>query len=141
MGALSKKISQSHDVKVEVMAADLANEPDLARVEKVLATNPGVRVLVNNAGLSRLRPIATSPVQDSLSQIALNIIAPTRLAHAVLPAFLSPNDGVIVNIASVLAITWPSVADHGLWEQYDCGPFEAIRATQTGKPAPRYIAA
>ena len=72
--------------------------------QQVLATNPAVRVLVNNAGLMRRRPIAKSPLQDSLSQIALNITSLTRLTHAVLPAFLSRNDGVIINISSVLAI-------------------------------------
>jgi short-subunit dehydrogenase len=223
LGALAQKISQAYHVKVEMIAADLANEPDLARVEKVLATNPAVRVLVNNAGLARLQPIAKSPVQDSLSQIALNITSLTRLTHAVLPAFLSRNDGVIINIASVLAIhsmpvssvysgtkafvlnfsrglqnelaetgvsvqvvlpattateiwddsgiplstlnqdtvmsaetlvdaalagldkgesiTWPSVADPGLWEQYDAARSKLFAATQTGKPAPRYIPA
>ena len=102
--ALAEKISKAHGAKVEVIAADLQKESDLVRVEKVLATNPAVRVLVNNAGLGRLRPIAQSPVQESLAQIALNITAVTRLTHAVLPALLSRNDGVIVNIASVLAI-------------------------------------
>jgi short-subunit dehydrogenase len=223
LGALAQKISQSHHVKVDVMAADLANEPDLVRVEKVLASEPAVRVLVNNAGLSRLGPIAKSPVQDSLAQIALNITSLTRLTHAVLPAFLSRNDGVIINIASVLAIhampvssvysgtkafvlnfsrglqnelagtgvkvqvvlpastateiwdasgiplsaldpdtvmsaevlvdaalagldrgesiTWPSVADLDLWEQYDAARSKLFAATQTGKPASRYRAA
>jgi uncharacterized protein len=222
LGVLAQKISQTHQVKVEVVAADLVKEPDLARVEQILATNPAVRVLVNNAGLMRRRPIAKSPVQDSLSQIALNITSLTRLTHAVLPAFLSRNDGVIINIASVLAIhatpascvysgtkafvlnfsrglqnelaetrlkvqvvlpsqtateiwdnsgmslsilnpdavmsaetlvdaalagldkgesiTWPSVADLGLWEQYDAVRLKLFAATQTGNPASRYIA-
>src|SRR5258707_4304342 len=53
--ALSKKILKTYaGAKVEVIAADLAKEPDLVRVEKVLATNPAVRILVNNAGLARL---------------------------------------------------------------------------------------
>ncbi len=102
--ALAKTITDKHGAKVEVVAADLEKDADLARVEKILATNPAVRVLVNNAGLARLSPIATSPVQNSLSQIDLNITALTRLTHAVLPAFVSRNDGVIINIASVLAV-------------------------------------
>lgn len=102
--ALSQKISKAYGAKVQVIAADLEKEADLVSVEKVLATDPAVRMLVNNAGLSRLRPIEHSPLQDSLSQIALNITALVRLTHAVLPALLSRNDGVIVNIASVLAI-------------------------------------
>src|SRR5258708_1598039 len=103
--ALSKKILKTYaGAKVEVIAADLAKESDLVRVEKVLATNPAVRILVNNAGLARLAAIAQAPVQQSLAEIALNITSVTRLTHAVLPALLSRNDGVIVNIASVLAI-------------------------------------
>jgi short-subunit dehydrogenase len=59
---------------------------------------------VNNAGIARLSPIAETPVKDSLSQIALNITALTRLTHAVLPAFNERNEGVIINISSVLAV-------------------------------------
>jgi short-subunit dehydrogenase len=36
--------------------------------------------------------------------VALNITSLTRLTQAVLPGFLSRNDGVIINIASVLAV-------------------------------------
>jgi uncharacterized protein len=220
--ALAQKISRAYPVRAEVMTADLANEPDLVRVEQMLATNPAVRVLVNNAGLMKRRPIAKSPLQDSLSQIALNITSLTRLTHAVLPAFILRNDGVIINISSVLAIhampvssvysgtkafvlnfsrglqnelaetgvkvqvvlpspiatdiwddsglslsvlnpdtvmsaetlvdaalagldkgesiTWPSVADFSLCEQYDAARSKLFAATQAGKPAPRYIA-
>ena len=103
--ALSEKILKAYaGANVEVIDADLTKESDLIRVENVLATNPAVRILVNNAGLARLAPIAQAPVQQSLAQIALNITSVTRLTHAVLPALLSRNDGVIVNIASVLAI-------------------------------------
>ena len=77
----------------------------------MLATDPAVRVLINNAGLARLRPIAESSAEDTRSQIALNITALTRLTQAAVPAFVSRNEGVIVNIASVLAIhSMPSAA-------------------------------
>ena len=223
--ALAQKIFQVHHVNAEVVIADLANESDLARIERILATNPAVRVLVNSAGLMKCLPIATSTLQDSLSQIALNVTSLTRLTHAVLPAFLSRNDGVVINISSVLAIhempvrassvyngtkafvlnfsrglqnelaetgvklqvvlpaqtatelwdnsgmslsilspdtvlsaetlvdaalagldkgesiTWPTVADAGLWEQYDAARSKLFAATQAGQPAPRYISA
>jgi short-subunit dehydrogenase len=102
--ALSAKLSKAHGVKVELIEADLTKEQDLARVEAVLSTNAAVRVLVNNAGLARLRPLADSSAEDSLSQIALNVTALTRLTHVVLPAFKARNQGVIVNISSVLAV-------------------------------------
>jgi uncharacterized protein len=102
--AVSDKISTAYGANVDMIVADLEKEADLVRVETVLATNPAVRVLVNNAGNGRLRPLARSSAADSLSQIALNITALTRLTQAVLPAFLARNDGAIVNIASALAL-------------------------------------
>jgi len=101
--ALSAKISKIHGRQVEVIGADLTKEADLARVEKILATDPAVRVLVNNAGNAKLGPVARTSAEDAASMIALNITALTRLTQAVLPAFLSRNAGVIVNVGSVLS--------------------------------------
>jgi short-subunit dehydrogenase len=104
LAALSEKLSKAHGVKVQVLAADLEKESDLAKVESVLATDSSVHVLVNNAGLAKLRPLAQSSLADSISQVSLNITALTRLTHAVLPGLLSRNEGAIINIASVLAV-------------------------------------
>jgi short-subunit dehydrogenase len=104
LGALADKIRKAHGVAVEALQADLEQDADVTKVEHLLSTNPAVRVLVNNAGLARLKPLAQSSVEDSLAQIALNITALTRLTQAVLPAFRQLNEGVIINIASVLGI-------------------------------------
>jgi uncharacterized protein len=102
--ALSAKISKAHGTKIEVIVADLEKEADISRVEKAIAANPEIHMLVNNAGISRLRPLAQANLEDSLSQITLNITALTRLTHAILPTLVARNDGVIINIASVLAL-------------------------------------
>lgn len=104
LAALSDKLSKAYGVKAEPLVADLEQDAGLAKVEKVLAEHPSVRILVNNAGTGRLRPFAQSAVNESLKQISLNITALTRLTYAVLPAFLARNDGLIVNISSVLAL-------------------------------------
>lgn len=102
--ALCAQVSKAHGIKAEAVVADLGKDEDLARIEAILATNKDVRVLVNNAGLARLAPAAQMPASDVGSQIALNITALTRLTQAVVPAFIGRNQGVIINIASVLAI-------------------------------------
>lgn len=102
--ALSAQVAKAHGIKAEAIVADLTQDEDLARVEAVLATRENLRVLVNNAGVARLGPAAQTPANDAKSQIALNITALTRLSQAVLPAFVARNQGVIINIASVLAI-------------------------------------
>jgi short-subunit dehydrogenase len=102
--ALASKLSAAHGRHVEVLGADLTKETDLAKVEHLLATNPAVKVLINNAGLARLANFSEASYEDTQAQIALNIVALTRLTHAVLPAFKQRNEGVIVNVASVLGI-------------------------------------
>ena len=102
--ALSAKVSQAHGGKVEVIDADLTKEADLKRVEGVLATNPRVAMLVNNAGNGKLGSTVDMSAEDTASTIALNITALTRLTRAVLPPFLSRNAGEIINIASVMAL-------------------------------------
>lgn len=102
--ALASSIEKAHGVKVATLVADLASEAGQASVEHVLVNNPAVSVLVNNAGIARLAPLAGGLLDDALSQVSLNIVALTRLTHAALPAMKSRNEGLIINIASVLAV-------------------------------------
>ena len=104
LNALADKLSTAHGVKVRVLAADLAKEADLADVEAAIQRDASVRLLVNNAGIARLSPFAQSSAKDAASQIALNVTALTRLAHAVLPGFIARNEGAVINVSSVLAV-------------------------------------
>src|SRR5438045_6348114 len=102
--ALCSQVSKTHGIKAEPIVADLTKDQDVARIETILSTNEGVRILVNNAGLARLAPAAQMPANDVASQIALNITALTRLTQAVVPAFVARKQGLIINISSALAI-------------------------------------
>jgi short-subunit dehydrogenase len=102
--ALARALTAAHGVQAGALVADLGSEQGQAAVAEVLASNPAISVLVNNAGIARLAPVSTSPVQDALSQVALNITALTRLTHAALPGMLARQHGTIINIASVLAV-------------------------------------
>lgn len=101
--ALSNKLGASHGTKVEVVEADLTKEADVSRVEALIKANPSITLLVNNAGNAVLAPLANTSEQDAAAMIALNVVALSRLTHAILPAFLSRNEGVIINVASVLS--------------------------------------
>jgi short-subunit dehydrogenase len=102
--ALCAQLSNAHGVKAEPVVADLTLDQDVARIETLLASRGDIQVLVNNAGIARLAPAAQMPAADALAQIALNITALTRLSHAAVPAFVARKQGLIINIASVLAI-------------------------------------
>jgi len=101
---LASKLQKKYNIKAETLVADLEKEDDLSRLETILASNPAIQVLVNNAGIARLKPLVDASMQESMSQIGLNITVLTRLTQAVLPAFKARNDGIIINISSVLAL-------------------------------------
>lgn len=89
---------------VEIVVADLADAKDLARVEALLSARADIDVLINNAGLGSLGPMAKVSVDALDNLIKINVIALTRLSHAVLPGFVSRNRGTIVNLASMIAV-------------------------------------
>jgi uncharacterized protein len=106
--ALAKAVEQKANVKVETLAADLAKAKDLARVEARISNDPAIAALINNAGAASFGPFAKQSSETVDEMTAVNIIALTRLTHAVLPGLLARGAGAIVNIASVLAFhPWP----------------------------------
>lgn len=223
LDALAARLTQQHRVQVRPVVADLAQAQDLARIEQLLATEP-VELLVNNAGLARLGPLAGAHVDDAMAQLSLNIVVLTRLTQAVLPGFKARQRGTLINIASVLAlqslpisavysgtkayvlaftrglqdelagtgvrlqvvlpgvtatdlwsagisgvplaaldparvmsaeamvdaalaglargeqVTWPSVEDEQLWDEFERGRMRLFGASQTGQVASRYLA-
>ena len=90
-------------IDVELMVGDLGSQ---AGVEALVAALDGreIDVLINNAGFGTYGRLQDIDADRDRDLIAVNVHALVRLTHAVLPAFLARNDGVIINIASVLAI-------------------------------------
>jgi short-subunit dehydrogenase len=63
----------------------------------------GIDILVNNAAIGVYRPFLENSAQDLHELLALNLEAPMRLVHALLPGMLARRSGTIINIASDLA--------------------------------------
>jgi len=89
---------------ISVIAADLNDKGDLARVEEVLRTDPSVTVLVNNAGVGVPLGLLDANIEKLQGMIDLNVTALVRLTYAVVPAFLKRGGGTIINVASVVGI-------------------------------------
>lgn len=100
---LAAELSARDGVSVQVLQADLTDSQDSAKVEAVLRDDASITMLVNNAGTATLAPLAQADVGALAREIELNITAPTRLTHAVLPGLLSRGKGAIINIASVMS--------------------------------------
>lgn len=102
--AMAARISADTGRSVRIMSADLTNNADLDRVERVLRDDAAIDVLVNNAGIVLSGDTATADPVRLESMIRLNVLAPTRLAAAAVPGFVSRGRGTIINIASAVAL-------------------------------------
>jgi uncharacterized protein len=104
LGVLAQRLKDETGRSVETIAADLSANPDLARIEATLRSNPGITLLVNNAGVGATAPLLDSNVEKMDEMIRLNVLALTRLTYAAVPGFVARGVGTVVNIASIVAI-------------------------------------
>jgi short-subunit dehydrogenase len=89
---------------IGTMAADLTKAEDVQRVAERLSTDPTITALVNNAGTASVGKLLDAKIEDLESMINLNITALTRLTLAALPGFVARKNGLLINIASVVAL-------------------------------------
>lgn len=90
---------------VDTVVADLVDTGDVGRVAELIAGDPRITMLVNNAGVGATAPLLGSDVAAMSAMIALNTDALMRLTYAAVPAFVAQGRGTIINIASIVAIT------------------------------------
>lgn len=89
---------------IEIMAADLTKKDDVQRAAERLSIDAAITALVNNAGTATARKLLDANIDELESMIHLNVIALTRLSLAALPGFVARNSGLLINIASAVAL-------------------------------------
>jgi uncharacterized protein len=104
LAALAERLRQDTGVHAEVLQADLTDRADLARVEQRLQADGRISLLVNNAGMAVSGTLVAADIDAVERMIALNVLAPTRLAAAAAKGFAARKAGTMINIASVLAL-------------------------------------
>jgi short-subunit dehydrogenase len=133
--ALAARLRSETGRTVEVLVADLATSADLGRVATAIAGDPRITMLVNNAGIAALTPLASSTAASEQAMIDLNVTALTRLSVAILPAFVGRDRGTIVNISSVLAVhTLPFSAVYSGTKAYVSAFTRGLQAEVAGTP-------
>ena len=80
------------DIELDVTRPDAA--------ERILAECPEPWALVNNAGISRARPLDELDDEDWREQWELHVMAPMRLMRALAPKMAERSGGRIVNVSS-----------------------------------------
>lgn len=104
LSVLADQLRRDTGVAIDVIAADLANPEDLARVETRLRDDDAITGLINNAGIAGETSFIEADPAHLSGMIDLNIVAVTRLSAAIAPRLAAKGTGAIVNITSVTAL-------------------------------------
>ncbi len=98
---MATELTEGHGVHTEVLAADLALERDLQRLEDRIVHSDSMTVLVNNAGFGYSRDFVELSPEEIDRLLDVHLRASVRLSRAVLPGFLQRSRGAIVNVSSL----------------------------------------
>ncbi|RYB91532.1 SDR family oxidoreductase [Nocardioides glacieisoli] len=101
---VADELRRAHQVEVEVLAADLTDRADLARVEARLADHDRpVDLLVNNAGFGLKKRFLDNTADEETAMLEVLVTAVLRLTHAALGPMAERGHGGIINVSSVAA--------------------------------------
>ena len=89
----------------EVEALDVNSEPSIqALLDNISRRHQHIDVLINNAGISAMGPLAEIPADKLRGQFETNVIAPVLLTQKLLPLLRTSEQGVIINMGSVSGV-------------------------------------
>ncbi len=103
--ALAKRLRAESKVDVQVIVADLTQPEQLRSVERRIADDPALELLVNNAGFSASMPFVTLDPDRAQEMIQVQVVAVTRLTRAALPGMIARGRGAVINVSSRLAFS------------------------------------
>ncbi|MCZ4276013.1 SDR family NAD(P)-dependent oxidoreductase [Rhodococcoides yunnanense] len=112
--ALAEELS-ARGVRAEVLPADLSERSDRAELlGRIEALGLVPDVLVNNAGLSTVGPVASSDPEAEMNMIEVDVVAVADLCSRFLPGMTARRRGAILNVASTAAFQpLPGQAGYG----------------------------
>jgi short-subunit dehydrogenase len=99
---LDDLVTEFGDVHVRPVVADLATEAGVRQVAGICEAEP-LSMLVNNAGVAHYMAFAQLPAEKAGELLQVKVVAPTLLARAAVPGMIARGEGVIVNVAGMLA--------------------------------------
>ncbi|MCY0979297.1 SDR family oxidoreductase [Chryseobacterium wangxinyae] len=101
-GKNAEKANELSKVKnIIVLDVNLTDETSVKNaVERIIAKEGTIDVLVNNAGFSRNGVAESFTKEDLQEMLDINLIAPWSLIKAVLPSMREKSEGLIINITS-----------------------------------------
>jgi short-subunit dehydrogenase len=101
--ALAADLEKSFGCQSQVVAADLSSDQDLECVAQIVAEQPNLVLLVNNAGFGSKGRFWEKTYESEEKMYRVHVAATLRLTHAALQNMVAKDRGAIINVASVAA--------------------------------------
>jgi uncharacterized protein len=102
---VAAELRSRHEVRAEVVSADLSTSSGMALVETRLRDDGRpVDVLINSAGYGLRRPFLANDIADEEGMLDVLVRAVVRLTHAALPGMVQRGHGAVVNVSSIAAL-------------------------------------
>jgi short-subunit dehydrogenase len=132
--SLADELTSAHRVRAEVVVSDLTDESSREAISTELAARGlSVDVLVNNAGLSTMGPVARSERADELRMVRTDVEAVVDLCSLFLPGMVERGTGAILNVASTAAFQpLPGQAGYAASKAFVLSYSHAIRSELRG---------
>jgi short-subunit dehydrogenase len=132
---LARRLRKDHSATVDVIRADLSREAAPRAIHSaVRRLRRSVDVLINNAGFGTYGPFHELPEEEEHREVMVNVAAPVRLAHLVLPDMVRRGAGVVINVASAAAFQpAPYMAVYGATKAFLLSFSEALWAEYRGR--------
>jgi uncharacterized protein len=105
LAEIAQELTTLHGVNVETMAVDLSDPAALRTVEKRIAEESALDLLVNNAGFGGYMPFVDLDPETATELINLKVLAVTRLTRAALPGMFERGRGSVISVSSRLAFS------------------------------------
>jgi short-subunit dehydrogenase len=132
--ALADELADAHEVRAEVIAADLTEAEARAGIADELASRGlAVDVLVNNAGLSTTGPVYAGDRDAELRMVRTDVEAVVDLCTLFLPGMVQRKSGAVLNVASTAAFQpLPGQAGYGASKAFVLSYSQALQGELRG---------
>ena len=100
LNELAQELITQHNIKVEVLVADLSDRSQLDKVAARAAMDD-VELVINNAGFAIKQPFVGGTLAAEQNLLDVLVVAVMRITHSALPGMLARNRGGVINVSSI----------------------------------------
>jgi hypothetical protein len=129
-----RELAEELNVLAHVLPVDLSDRDERATLpDQVAALGVVTEVVVNNAGLATLGPVAESDPRAELNLVEVDVAAVVDLCCRFVPAMVKRGRGAVLNVASVGAFgPVPGQASYGAAKAFVLSYTQAMREELRG---------